>query len=258
MNKKCLYFMDRMNKFLRAVLNIVKRILIFFAVFLVYHLIGFAVFPVDETANKLLAPPWYPFAGIALAIYFSCKPKRKKEKKTLSQLSNDTSIVEPSIPTRPITTIPVQAQTAHTEIDVQSIIQEEEDWRREQRGLSKIENELYKIDVMDGHAFEFWCANLLRSNGFYNVSVTPGSNDQGVDIVAQKEEIHYAIQCKCFSSDLGNKPVQEVFAGKEMYNCQVAVVMTNRHFTSGAKALAEKTRVLLWDREKIIEMLKNQ
>ena len=124
--------------------------------------------------------------------------------------------------------------------------------------MSSIENELYKIDTMEGHSFEFWCANLLRSNEFYNVNVTPGSNDQGVDIIAQKEEIHYAIQCKCFSSDLGNKPVQEVFAGKEMYNCQVAVVMTNRHFTAGAKALAEKTRVLLWDREKIIEMLKNQ
>ena len=124
--------------------------------------------------------------------------------------------------------------------------------------MSSIENELYKIDTMEGHAFEFWCADLLRSNGFYNVNVTPGSNDQGVDIIAQKEEIHYAIQCKCFSSDLGNKPVQEVFAGKEMYNCQVAVVMTSRHFTVGAKVLAEKTRVLLWDREKIIEMLKNQ
>ena len=44
----------------------------------------------------------------------------------------------------------------------------------------------------------------------------------------------YAIQCKCYSSDLGNSPVQEVHAGKSMYNCHVGVVMTNRHFTSGS------------------------
>jgi restriction system protein len=79
-----------------------------------------------------------------------------------------------------------------------------------------------------------------------------------VDIVAVKDEIRYAIQCKCYSSDLGNKPVQEVYAGKEMYGCQVGVVMTNRHFTSGAKELAERTRVLLWDREKLIELLENK
>lgn len=250
--------MGRMNKPIRPVLGFAKRVLIFFGVFLAYHLIGCAVFPVDETTNTLLAPTWYPFVGIAAAFYFSCKPGRKKRKSRSLKFDKDADVVEPILPVQPVAAQPVQREQPHAEINVRSILQEEEDWRREQRGLSKIENELYKIDVMDGHAFEFWCANLLRSNGFYNVSVTPGSNDQGVDIVAQKEEIHYAIQCKCFSSDLGNKPVQEVFAGKEMYNCQVAVVITNRHFTSGAKALAEKTRVLLWDREKIIEMLNNQ
>lgn len=145
-----------------------------------------------------------------------------------------------------------------SQIDCAAIIKDEENWRREQRGLTPIENELFRIDTMDGHLFEEWCADLLRKNGFENVFVTPGSNDQGVDIVAEKEAVYYAIQCKCYSNDLGNTPVQEVYAGKEMYNCQVGVVMTNRHFTDGAKALAQKTRVLLWDREKIIEYLKSQ
>ena len=201
--------MGRMNKPIRPVLGFAKRVLIFFGVFLAYHLIGCAVFPVDETTNTLLAPTWYPFVGLAVAIYFSCKPKRKKEKRKSLKFNRDADVVEPVLPIQPITVNPLQKQQAHAEIDVRSIIQEEEDWRREQRGLSSIENELYKIDTMEGHAFEFWCANLLRSNGFYNVNVTPGSNDQGVDIIAQKEEIHYAIQCKCFSSDLGNKPVRE-------------------------------------------------
>lgn len=111
------------------------------------------------------------------------------------------------------------------------------------------------IDRMEGHEFEAWCADLLRKNCFIHVKVTPPSGDQGVDIVAEKDGIHYAIQCKCYSSDLGNTPVQEVYAGKEMYGCQVGVVMTNRYFTAGAKQLAEKTKVLLWDRDKLIEML---
>lgn len=113
------------------------------------------------------------------------------------------------------------------------------------------------VDGMDGHGFEYWCANLLRKNGFVNVEVTPASGDHGVDILAEKDGIHYAIQCKCYSQDLGNTPVQEVYAGKEMYRCQVGVVMTNRYFTTGAKQLAEQTRVLLWDRDKLQSLIES-
>lgn len=143
-------------------------------------------------------------------------------------------------------------------IDFESFIKDEDEWRKQQSGLSDVEYELHKIDFMEGHDFEYWCADLLKKNGFINVEVTSGSNDQGVDVLAENDGIKYAIQCKCYTSDIGNKPVQEVYAGKEMYDCQVGVVMANRHFTTAAKELAKKTRVLLWDRDKLIEMLRQQ
>lgn len=118
-------------------------------------------------------------------------------------------------------------------------------------------NTLSDIDKMDGHEFEHWCAALLMRNGFSDATVTPGSGDQGVDIVAVKDGVNYAIQCKCYSSPLDNTPVQEVYAGKEMYNCQVGAVMTNNYFTSGANQLAEKTRVLLWDRDTLAAFIKS-
>lgn len=116
---------------------------------------------------------------------------------------------------------------------------------------------LENFDNLEGLEFEYWCATLLRKNGFNNVEVTKASGDQGVDILAEKNEIKYAIQCKCYSNVLGNSPIQEIHAGKSMYRCQVGVVMTNSHFTSGAKELAEATGVLLWDREKLVQMLSN-
>ena len=114
--------------------------------------------------------------------------------------------------------------------------------------------DFYDIDSLEGHDFEYWCADLMRNNGFEKVEVTQGSNDQGVDIVAEREEIRYAIQCKCYSSDLGNTPIQEVVAGKTYYKCQIGVVMTNRYFTPSARALAKATGTLLWDREKLEKM----
>ena len=139
--------------------------------------------------------------------------------------------------------------------DTDRIIREEQTWRSEQAGLSPIDYELSWVDAMDGPAFEVWCADLLEQSGFVDVRVTPKSGDQGVDITAVKDGVRYAIQCKRYASDLGNTPVQEVSAGKTLYHCQVGAVMTNQHFTPGAKELAEATGTLLWDRDRLIQMM---
>ena len=111
------------------------------------------------------------------------------------------------------------------------------------------------FDEMEGHEFEYFCADILRKNGYSNVDVTKGSGDQGIDIIAYKDGIKYGIQCKCYASDIGNKAVQEAFSGKTFYGCHVAAVITNRYFTSSAKTLAEKNGVLLWDRNKLEELI---
>lgn len=112
-----------------------------------------------------------------------------------------------------------------------------------------VEAELLNIDLMEGYQFELWCAALLRENGFVNVEVTRCSGDAGVDILAEKDSIRYAIQCKRYAGHVGNTPVQEVHAGKVVYNCHVGAVMTNQYFTEGGKRVAAATGTLLWDRD---------
>lgn len=115
-----------------------------------------------------------------------------------------------------------------------------------------VHTSLKPFDQMEGHEFEYYCADLLKKNGFVNIEVTKGSGDQGIDIIANKNDIKYGIQCKCYASDIGNKAVQEAFAGKTYYGCHIAAVLTNRYFTKSAKELAEKNGVLLWDRSKLL------
>lgn len=112
-----------------------------------------------------------------------------------------------------------------------------------------------RVDKMEGHEFERFTADLLRKLGYERVEVTPGSGDQGVDVIAVKDGKRHAIQCKRYSQKLGNKPVQEVFAGKTIYGCSVAVVLTNNYFTDGAKEAAKATGVELWDRDTLRRML---
>ena len=110
---------------------------------------------------------------------------------------------------------------------------------------------------MEGHDFETWTAEVLREMGFRRVQVTQASGDQGVDVLGEKDGIRYAVQCKRYTVDLGNTPVQEVHAGKDYYHCHVGVVLTNRYFTASAKALAAQTGTLLWDRDWIKRRLQS-
>ena len=130
--------------------------------------------------------------------------------------------------------------------------------QRRQRYQQQYSVDLCRVDsadFMEGHSFEHFCADLLRDNGYIHVSVTPGSGDQGADVIAEKDGVRYAIQCKNYASPLSNTPIQEVNAGKMMYKCHVGVVMTNSTFTPGAKALADATGVLLWDRTVLQKMM---
>lgn len=121
-----------------------------------------------------------------------------------------------------------------------------------------VEEALAEVDQMEGHDFEYWCAGLLEDLGYEKVAVTPGSGDQGVDITAEKDEVRFAFQCKCYQSELGNTPVQEVFTGKTIYRCHVGVVITNSYFTKSAVAAAEATGILLWDRDRLADYIVEQ
>ena len=104
------------------------------------------------------------------------------------------------------------------------------------------------MDELEGHDFEYFCADILRANGFLEVEVTKGSGDFGADILAEKDGITYAVQCKCYDKPIGVKAVQEVYAGRDFYDRMVGVVMTNQYFTQPAVELARKLNIMLWDR----------
>ncbi len=103
------------------------------------------------------------------------------------------------------------------------------------------------FEDMEGHEFEYFCADLLKQKGFVDVEVTKGSGDYGVDILAEKDGITYAIQCKRYTTPVGVKAVQEAYAGRDYYDRMVGAVMTNQYFTSPAVDAAKKLKILLWD-----------
>ena len=114
-----------------------------------------------------------------------------------------------------------------------------------------------RYDMMSGSEFEYAMAELLRENGYSRVTVTQQTGDDGLDIIAYRGGFKTGFQCKRFNQNVGNSAVQQAYAGKTMYNCDSAAVITNTYFTQSAKETARKLNVELWDRNKLQSLSRN-
>lgn len=108
---------------------------------------------------------------------------------------------------------------------------------------SDTEDEETSSDRLDGTSYENECLDELESAG-YRVTLTP-VNDQGADLIAEKDELQFAIQCKNHRRPVGNRAVQEAFAAKEYHNCDFAVVCSESAFTRSALEAGDKLNVIL-------------
>ncbi|GLS17185.1 hypothetical protein GCM10007874_02000 [Labrys miyagiensis] len=101
------------------------------------------------------------------------------------------------------------------------------------------------MDQITPEDYEHLCADLLRKAG-WEAEVTGRSGDQGVDILARRDDTVVALQCKLyFGNPVGNKAVQEAHAAAGFSDADYAAVVSNRDFTKAAEQLARKLGVLL-------------
>jgi len=109
------------------------------------------------------------------------------------------------------------------------------------------ESDMDDVDNMDGRVFESYVSKILESQGYYT-ELTPPTNDFGIDIIAKIDETKIAIQVKRHSSKISRRAISDAVTGKEYYNCDKAMVITNNYFTSSAIEIAQKTDCILVDR----------
>ncbi|MBI9018102.1 MAG: restriction endonuclease [Phycisphaerae bacterium] len=100
------------------------------------------------------------------------------------------------------------------------------------------------MDNISGTEYERYCADQLIKVG-WKVRITPASGDQGVDLIAEKGKCILAIQCKKYSKPVGNKAIQEAFAGGMFYDATTYAVVAPVEYTTSAKELASALGVHL-------------
>jgi len=103
-------------------------------------------------------------------------------------------------------------------------------------------------------AFEDFVAEIFEELG-YSVRRTKTTGDQGVDLIVTGKGRAIAVQTKGYKTSVGNKAVQEVYAGMAFYSLTECVVVTNSRFTSGALKLAKSVRCVLIDEFAIARLI---
>lgn len=112
-----------------------------------------------------------------------------------------------------------------------------------------------QIDQLQPNLFEAYIA-ALYSKQEYQTSLTPFSNDKGVDVVAIKEGENYLVQVKQSKSTIGISCVQEIVAAKKYYESRYKesfqlVVISNSNFTAQTETLSNINHVNLINRKEL-------
>jgi restriction system protein len=121
---------------------------------------------------------------------------------------------------------------------------------RRRRDLKYVTSGMAAIDEMSGVEFEEFVAAQLRTRG-WGVTRTPSAGDYGVDLVAKKDGVRMAVQCKRLAKAVGVAAVQQVVSGAPHHGCNQTVVVTNQGFTKAAHRLATTHRCRLVGREQL-------
>jgi HJR/Mrr/RecB family endonuclease len=102
---------------------------------------------------------------------------------------------------------------------------------------------------LGGTDFELCLLAWLRPiSGVQGARQIGKSGDYGGDILFQVGTSRVVLQAKSYSGKVGTSSVQEVFAARQNYSCNVAAVVTNSDFTLPAQRLAKRVGVRLVER----------
>jgi hypothetical protein len=105
--------------------------------------------------------------------------------------------------------------------------------------------------------FELDIGELVRHFG-YTGEVTPGSKDNGVDVLARKGDRVVAIQCKLYQGKVGSKAVQMLLASERLYGATDFILITTGRFTREARDIGARTGVKMIGGQQVLQLCKDR
>ena len=96
------------------------------------------------------------------------------------------------------------------------------------------------FENLTGDEFEKRIASLYRKKGYY-VTQTPPGKDQGVDLIAKRDNMVIIIQTKNWKGKVTNTDVLKTSGARQMFHANYAMIITSSYFTKDAKFAIKKS-----------------
>ena len=107
-------------------------------------------------------------------------------------------------------------------------------------------------ESLSGVEFENELAVMLRKLG-YNVQLTPTTEDQGVDLIAKRQNKTTIIQCKRYKNPVGPAVIRELYGTVIAHHADQGLLACTGGFTKGVYQFAEGKPLLLWDMNELVK-----
>lgn len=160
-------------------------------------------------------------------------------------------------------------------VEVEALTRKEREFVEIQKEVEKIRAEYYELlngsseeisvggmDLglfdMTPREFEVFSADLLGKMGYVDIELTQYTNDKGVDIIAYKDDVRYAVQCKRYKEPVGSPDMQKFIGAMMHAKADKGLFITTSRFTREAERMAAEHPIELIDRFKIPILLKNK
>lgn len=111
---------------------------------------------------------------------------------------------------------------------------------------------------MTPREFEVFSADMLGKMGYVDIELTQYTNDKGVDIIAYKDDVRYAVQCKRYKEPVGSPDMQKFIGAMMHAKADKGLFITTSRFTREAERMAAEHPIELIDRFKIPVLLKDK
>jgi hypothetical protein len=136
------------------------------------------------------------------------------------------------------------------------------DFNEKQKQLEKEKEKAEKIEkrktyeywiTIDPYQFEYEVAMLFKNHGF-DVKVTKGSGDQGIDIKLFKNGKRGAVQCKRYTSKVGPSTARDLYGAMMHGKYEFGFIVCPSSFSESTFEFTKKKPITLIGLKRIIEM----
>lgn len=111
---------------------------------------------------------------------------------------------------------------------------------------------------MTGRNFVNFLTQVFEEHG-YTVEPTGKKGQAGIDLVVARDGTRVAVQARGAQNQIvDNRVVEQTHAGKAMYRCQRAALVTNAQFMPSARQLAERLGCKLIDGSQIPDLIEGR